>query len=577
MHYWWQPRIRPPCSVDIVCDRYAKYRTYDGSCNNLRRPQWGKAGFAFDRLFGAHYDDGYYYPRTTGIDGRPLPSPRMVSTFIHTADSPMTRLVILSNMFQAWGQFLDHDLTFTPMQKDADGKAFKCCSDFANQMGPAHYQGGPCFNIPIPPFDRYMKRKCMAFSRSRTAPREQTCGKRYLEQINGATAFTDASNVYGSNKKDAEDLRSFIGGMLRTGRDDMPPATTDNTTCFRVRPNDFCLLAGDKRLNEHPGLSVLHTIFLREHNRIAIELSLINPHWDDERLYQEARKIVAAQMQVITYWEWLPLLLGSDLMRFFELDLTIPFKYRPEVNPTSVNSFATASFRYGHSQIPDVWTVGRQRVPLKDMFNRPMFVLEGMSGGMDDVLVGMVIDNAQRTDVHFSNGVSDHLFEKKDRPPMDLVSLNINRGRDHGLPPYKAYKSFCSRLLGKAARWPTNLYAAMIRQYRNIGNVDLFSGGVSELPLPGAEVGPTFGCLIGLHFHRIKWGDRFWHQTTDESIGFTHAQYLEIQKIRLSRVLCDNSHVGEFQPNVFKVASGRNPVVDCSQLPAMDLTKWAEH
>ncbi|XP_071090170.1 salivary peroxidase/catechol oxidase-like [Haliotis cracherodii] len=577
LHYWWQPRRPPPCSMDISCDPHARYRTFDGSCNNLRRPQWGMAGFAFDRLLHAQYDDGYYYPRTRGVDGRPLPSPRIVSTFIHKSDSETTRLVSLSNMFQVWGQFLDHDLTFTPMQKDADGRAFRCCSDFQNQVGPGHYQGGPCFSIPVPPFDRYMTRKCMSFSRSTTAPREKSCGKRYREQVNGATAFADASNVYGTNEKDADALRTFTGGMLKTRQNDMPPATGDNTTCFRIDPKDYCLLAGDKRLNEHPGLSVLHAIFLREHNRIAIELSLINPHWNDERLFQETRKILAAQMQVISYWEWLPLLLGPDLMRFFELDLTIPFTYRPEVNPTAVNSFATASFRYGHSQIPDVWTVGREKIPLHAMFNRPYFVLRGMSEGLDDVLTGMVSDTSQRTDVFFSNGVSDHLFEKADRPPLDLVSLNINRGRDHGLPPYTAFKSFCARLLGNTPRWPTNLYAAMINIYRTIGNVDVFSGAVSEIPLPGAQVGPTFAFMIGLQFHRIKWGDRFWHQTADEHIGFTHAQYREIQKVRLSRVFCDNSNIRGFQPNVFKVESGSNPIIDCSQLPSMDLTQWAEH
>ena len=57
-------------------------------------------------------------------------------------------------------------------------------------------------------------------------------------------------------------------------------------------------ITGDSRSNEQPGLAVYHTVWIREHNRVAKELSYLNPHWDDERLYQEARKIVIAENRV---------------------------------------------------------------------------------------------------------------------------------------------------------------------------------------------------------------------------------------------------------------------------------------
>lgn len=76
------------------------------------------------------------------------------------------------------------------------------------------------------------------------------------------------------------------------------------------------VFTGDSRVNQLIGLTVMQTVWHREHNRVAGELSRINPKWDDEKVFQEARRIVGAEMQHITYNEYLPVLLGKILVEF---------------------------------------------------------------------------------------------------------------------------------------------------------------------------------------------------------------------------------------------------------------------
>ena len=114
-------------------------------------------------------------------------------------------------------------------------------------------------------------------------------------------------------------------------------------------------ILGDGRVNEQPNLAVMHTLFLREHNRVARKLGEINPQWEDETLFQESRRIVVAEWQHIVYNEWLPILLGQENMdRFGLYPLTEGFSnsYKTQFDPRIKNSFAAAAFRIGHTMIP---------------------------------------------------------------------------------------------------------------------------------------------------------------------------------------------------------------------------------
>jgi peroxidase len=108
------------------------------------------------------------------------------------------------------------------------------------------------------------------------------------------------------------------------------------------------------RTNQIMTLTSLHIIFLRQHNLLANKLAAINPHWNDEVLYQETRRIVGALMQHITYNEFLPSLLGRTTMDAYGLTPQThgySSSYDENANPSITNEFSTAAFRMGHSLI----------------------------------------------------------------------------------------------------------------------------------------------------------------------------------------------------------------------------------
>lgn len=106
------------------------------------------------------------------------------------------------------------------------------------------------------------------------------------------------------------------------------------------------LTAGDIRARDMPGLAAMHTVWLREHNRIALLLRTNHGMTDNEEIYQLARKIVGAEMQSVVYGQWLPAVLGQAKMDEEDLTLNLFSSYNQELDAGIFNSFATAAFRY---------------------------------------------------------------------------------------------------------------------------------------------------------------------------------------------------------------------------------------
>jgi len=134
------------------------------------------------------------------------------------------------------------------------------------------------------------------------------------QQINQASSYLDLSPLYGNSERTAKTLRSGKNGLLNTQRKNLLMASPKHEGCRSANKAFPCFFSGDSRVNENPGLTLMHVLFLREHNRVAAELERLNPRWNDERLYQEARRIIIAELQHVTYNEFLPVVLGESVL-----------------------------------------------------------------------------------------------------------------------------------------------------------------------------------------------------------------------------------------------------------------------
>ncbi|MCA9057522.1 MAG: peroxidase family protein, partial [Planctomycetaceae bacterium] len=386
----------------------------DGAGNNVDHPEWGSTGETFLRLATTDYGDGIF-----SVGGEDRPSAREISNAI--SDSGGEDIIsqrLLSAMIYAWGQFIDHDID---LSREAT----------VPEMAPIGIPAGD------PAFDPTgTGAQSMMFVRSGYDAATGTDVPR--EQVNEITAFLDASMVYGSDAERAAALRAD-GGYLKVSDGDMLPYN-DGSQGNAGDNGAVSYLAGDVRANENVELTSMHTLFVREHNRLVDALSEEHPDWDAERLFQEAKAIVEGEIQAITYNEFLPLLLGQDALAAYD-------GYKADVDPQIANIFATAAFRFGHSMLSStllrVAEDGSEsaygHLALRDAFFQPDRLAN--EGGIDDLLRGAAAGTSQTIDTHLVEDVRSFLFGAPGSGGLDLEALNIQRGRDHGLPDYNTVRS----------------------------------------------------------------------------------------------------------------------------------------
>uniref|UniRef100_UPI003562EE56 peroxidase family protein n=1 Tax=Stieleria sp. TaxID=2795976 RepID=UPI003562EE56 len=488
-------------------------RSIDGTGNNLENPDLGSTGEALLRIAEADYEDGISTPA-----GADRPSALEISNTLSAVEGDGTKNERgLSAFLYVWGQFIDHDIDLTETQTD-----------------------GELFAIEVPTGDPLFDptgsgEVIIPLTRSEFDPETGTSVDNPRQQISSITAFIDGSQVYGSDQQTADRLRTFEGGMLVIEDDGLLPIGEDGG-----------VIAGDIRASENISLTAIQTLFVREHNRLAEQIAATDDSLTDEEIYQRARAIVIAEIQSITYNEFLPALLGNNALTPYE-------GYDSSVDPTIATEFSTAAFRFGHSTLNDDIEFfdndGREvheEVELKDAFFNPTLLEET---GIDAILKYDASSQSQEIDLEVVDSLRNFLFGAPGAGGFDLVALNIQRGRDHGLNDYNttrqaygldAVESFAD------ITSDVELQEKLESLYGDVDNIDLWVGLMAEDHLRGASVGELTSTIIADQFQRLRDGDRFYYENV-----FDGLELRAIEQTSLADVIERNTTVEGLQENVF--------------------------
>src|SRR5438094_2802912 len=458
-----------------------EFRTIDGTNNNLINPTLGSANTPFLRTTTNAYGDGLDTP--AGADQK---AAREITNLVDAQTVSVPIFFPETAYWWAWGQFIDHDMTLTPIGVPREN-----------------------FAIPVPACDPFFAPNCtgtatIAFSRS--AFIHDVNGVR--QQVNVNTHWIDASQVYGSDTARSQELRALDGtGHLKVSTNNFLPF---NLNGFPSQPSSSpaFFLGGDVRVNENSPLTALQTLFMREHNFWAGFFSSGDPTLDDDGLYFRARAVVCAEIQKITYKDFLPGLIGQ---------ITPYAGYDENVDPSIANVFSAASFRFGHSLLTS--TVSRldsNNQSIGDLllgkdFFKPFQIT---SVGIEPYLRGLARQRPEEIDGLVVDAVRN--FSPTTAHGFDLAALNIQRGRDQGLPRFNQVRldyGLSAFTAFSQITSDTTMQAKLASAYATVDDIDAWVGMVVEdhaavFPL----LGGTLIAILTDQFERLRDGDRFWYE-----------------------------------------------------------------
>lgn len=468
------------------------------------------------RIAPSAYDDGISDPAGASRWGA-----RYISNEVLAQSGSIPSPNRESDMLWQFGQFVDHDIDLTRM-------------DSSEPLPIEVPLGDPFFDPGS------MGGKLIPFDRSVFDPTTGTSTSNPRQQVNQITGFIDASNVYGCDDATARSLRTLDGtGQLKVSAGNLLPLV-----------GGF-FVAGDIRVNEQVALSAMHTLWMREHNFWARRLRNHRPSMTGDDIYEAARNVVMAELQIIAYQDFLPKLLGSGAIPSYS-------GYDSTVDPRIANEFSTAAYRLGHTMLSgdllrlkaDGTPIAAGPLPLRDAFFVPG---ELIGVGVSPYMKGLASQIMQRIDSKIVDDVRNFLFGDPTIDGLDLGSLNIQRGRDHGLPDYNTVRDAYG--LAKVGDFDeitldTTVQTQLFTAYGDVDDIDVWVGALAEDPVSGALVGELLYAALVDQFTRLRDGDIEWYENR---LNPGAARSLENQT--LAKVIARNTPLlrSDLQADVFIV------------------------
>lgn len=516
-------------------------RTFDGTNNNTANPNWGASFIQLQRIGEATYADGI----SAQIDIVGRSNPRFVSNTAMAqddgADIPTTTGT--SDFVWLWAQFIGNDLELT------DGAA-----ESSDILVPTD---DPVFDVDGTGVESLLyNRSFFDPATSIDADDDDTIDTDIpREQLNEMTSWLDGSVIYGNSVARADALRDPANrALLATGADNLLPLNTaglTNAIGYEANGNGL-FLAGDFRANEHPGLAALHILFVREHNRLATDIAAAEPTLTADEVYQRARRLVVAKLQIITYEEFLPTLLGPDAIPVWTA-------YDNTINPSIYTEFSTAALRATYSLQSETFqrldasgnVIAAGNLDLKDTYYKaPDFITDDAS--LEAILRGLAAQTHQAMDMAFVDDLRNAFLAAPEDGGLDAAAMIIQRGRDHGLINYNSMREAVGleRYTNVSEiNDDTTITDALIDAYGDLNTADTFVAGLAETKVEGSQLGELFQTIFVRQFTELRDGDRFWWEN-----DLTAAEQAEVAGTTLADIIRDNTGIDtELQDDVFNV------------------------
>lgn len=537
---------------------FTEYQTYDGWYNNPWNPSLGSTETALIRLLPAAYKGGIYQPVN-----RSHANPFIISDYIMqeklNCDSFNGSSKSGKNIFMVFfGQFVVEEIL--------DARVPSC---------PPNY-----FNIPIPKKHDFKKLgiKDMPFIRTKYDTKSGKSSNTPRKQLNSASAWIDGSVIYGKTKSHADALRAFKSGLLKSDSTDpvFPTSNDEFLSLFSpsknyldnkiIKPN---FRVGNRLAHENPFVLTMNIIFYRWHNYLAKTLCEMHKHWKDNLCFNEARKWVIATLQNIIVNQWLPAFLGESLLKYS--------KYDPSIDPSISNAFQSAAMRFGHTLVPSAVYVSK-KIGDEDLNNEYIQLCDSFydaqgfiyNHSIESLILGMALQAAEREDALIVDDFRRYLHGPPEFTRRDLMAINIQRGRDHGLPGYGIARKmllpsddaedYTFKKLASGKKQENILK----KLYSSVDDMDLFVGGLLEAD---GKIGPVFTEIIKEQFRRIRDGDRFWFENEENGI-FKKDEILRIKEVSMYDIILSVVS-SDIKPDDLQL--------DMFHLPYSPDMKWAKH